>query len=207
MPCHHKFIQYLNLNKLNDFEPETLIVGTFNPALATGNAANWFYGRFDNNFWDVLPRIYNTPSMRCATANDWKQFCKTHKIAITDLIATIEDADETNPIHQSHLRTFSDKAIAIQFKQHTPVKIVDLLQANPTIKNIYLTRGIGETFWKNLWKPIEQYALQNNLHHKTLLTPSGYAFYQQAKYNKQNPTNTLNLEDYILKVWKQQWHF
>lgn len=30
MPCNHKFLEFLNLEKL-DFTPTTLIVGTFNP--------------------------------------------------------------------------------------------------------------------------------------------------------------------------------
>jgi hypothetical protein len=205
MACLHKFQEDLNLTRIN-FEPTTLIVGTFNPSWPEGNKAEWYYGRFDNNFWDVLPRLYSEESLRCATPAIWKSFCERHKIAITDLISCIEDAEPENELHKSQLRTFSDKAIAEKFTRHTPVGIVELLRSNPTIKNIYLTRGISETFWKNHWKPVELYASQNSLHERKLLTPSGYAFYQQAKYNKQNPAATLNLEDYILKDWQEKWH-
>jgi len=41
MPCFHKFLNYLNLETL-DFEPTTLIVGTFNPEWPIGNNAMWF---------------------------------------------------------------------------------------------------------------------------------------------------------------------
>jgi len=47
MACNHKFIEYLNLENL-DFEPTTLIVGTFNPEWPAGNQAEWFYGRTHN---------------------------------------------------------------------------------------------------------------------------------------------------------------
>jgi len=57
MACNHKFKKYLKLEKL-DFIPETLIVGTFNPAWPAGNYAEWFYGRTSNNyFWEVLPNL------------------------------------------------------------------------------------------------------------------------------------------------------
>lgn len=79
MPCNHKFIEDLNLKNLN-FKPTTLIVGTFNPEWPVGNTAEWFYGRIDNNFWDVLPRIYGNKSMRCSKPSDWKKFCEEKKL-------------------------------------------------------------------------------------------------------------------------------
>lgn len=206
MPCTHKFLEYLNLNKL-DFEPSTLIVGTFNPAIE-GNKADWFYGRTDKNyFWEVLPRLFGEASLINANPTEWKAFCKRHKIAITDLIASIDDANVSDPEHAQKILTYSDKTIAETFKQHTSVDILNLLTENPSFKNVYLTRGISTTFWKKQWQPIERYSVQNSLHHQTLLTPSGYAFYQQAKYNKLNPLIPLQLEDFILRDWKNKWHF
>jgi hypothetical protein len=203
MACVHKFFKYLLLENL-DFEPNTLIVGTFNPCIE-GNTAEWFYGRFDNNFWEVLPRLYGEASMRGASPYAWKDFCRRHKIAITDLISTIEDADTDNPQVIKQLKTYSDKTLAEAFKEHRSVPIVDLLKVNQSIQNVYLTRGISDTFWKRLWKPVQAYAVANNLHENTLLTPSGYAFYQQGKYNKENPLNHLSLEDFILRDWERKW--
>jgi len=60
MACQHKFKDDLNLQNI-DFELSTLIVGTFNPAIE-GNKAEWFYGRFDNNFWDVLFELLKSKS-------------------------------------------------------------------------------------------------------------------------------------------------
>ena len=41
MPCNHKFIEDLNLENL-DFQPTTLIVGTFNPSWPENNQAQCF---------------------------------------------------------------------------------------------------------------------------------------------------------------------
>ncbi len=205
MPCNHKFQEYLNLQKL-DFEPTTLIVGTFNPAIE-GNEAEWFYGRTANNyFWEVLPKLYNEQSLIGASPKEWKQFCNRNRIAITDLITSIDDADMNNPLHLLHLKNYSDTKIAKEFKKHTLVKIEELLQNNSSIRAVYLTRGTSGSFWKKLWKPIAEYATKHTIKATTLLTPSGYAFYQLGKYNKQNPLNPLKLEDYILWEWKNKWH-
>jgi G:T/U-mismatch repair DNA glycosylase len=207
MACNHKFLNYLNLERL-DFEPTTLIVGTFNP-LVEGNSAQWFYGRIDNNFWEVLPRLYGESTLRCSTPREWKLFCKRHKIAITDLIESIIDVDLDNPVHIKKLKTYSDKSISKDFKKHSFVQINEILRKHNSINNVYLTRGTGETFWKKLWRPIEKFAKENEkrqLNLANLITPSGYAFYQQGSYNKQNPLNTLSLEDFILKDWKSKWH-
>ncbi|MBD0333667.1 MAG: hypothetical protein ICV66_13555, partial [Chitinophagaceae bacterium] len=92
MACLHKFHLYLNLERL-DFEPTTLIVGTFNPSWPATNTAEWFYGRThdkqgtqNNNFWDVLPRLYGGDSLINKTPTEWKTFCHNKQIAITDII-------------------------------------------------------------------------------------------------------------------------
>ena len=213
MSCNHKFKSYLNLERL-DFEPETLIVGTFNPEWPAGNTSGWFYGRTHdangsraNDFWDVLPRLYNEPGLMDAGPAEWKQFCHRHRIAITDLISCIDDADPANPEHVKLLATFPDKALVWNFDDFEFVNIVPLLKRYPGIKNVYLTRGITEAFWKHLWNPVMQYCKLHNLHERRLLTPSGYAFFQQAAYDSENPEEIIPLqEDYILMKWKEEWH-
>lgn len=87
MPCNHKFRKHLLLQGL-DFEPETLIVGSFNPEWPENNTAQWFYGRTENTYlWDVLPRIYGEPSLMDSPVADWQDFCKRNKVAFTDLIS------------------------------------------------------------------------------------------------------------------------
>jgi hypothetical protein len=213
MPCVHRFSEYLNLERL-DFAPTTLIVGTFNPSWPNGNNARWFYGRThdtsgnkNNNFWEVLPRLYQQETLINANPNDWKLFCKEKRIAITDLIWTINDAKEDCIEHNNILRKYSDNDIAIKFNHHITNDIVSLLRTHNTIKNIYLTRGIGVTFWRRLWRPVMQYANQNDIYEARLLTPSTYAFYQQGRYNRNNPENrTDELADFIFEAWKDVWH-
>lgn len=213
MPCNHKFQDYLNLENLS-FEPTTLIIGTFNPSWPEGNNAEWFYGRThdefgnqNNNFWDVLPRVYGEPSLINATPLEWKQFCERRRIAITDLISTIDDANQDNNNHVNLMRGFADDDIASNFFDFELVNIVRLLRNYPTIVNIYITRGISEAFWRNKLYSVKNYCAANTLILKSVITPSGFAYLQQGRYNNQNPDNRLNLPDYILMRWQEQWHF
>jgi hypothetical protein len=216
MPCFHKFKTYLNLNKgyINedgntlDFVPNTLIVGTFNPAWPVTNPAQWYYGRTKNNyFWDVLPRLYQQESLINSTPVLWRGFCHAYGIAITDLIVCINDAHEEDEVDLKLLRGYSDKAISKNFMQFNFTNVVNILERYPTITNVYFTRGIGETFWKRLWRPINDYCEVRNKRCKTLLTPSGYAFYQHSKWNKNNPeVQIARLEDFIFRKWQDEWH-
>lgn len=208
MPCNNKFQHYLDLTKI-DFEPDTLVVGTFNPAWPVGNTAEWFFGRTTSNyFWDVLPRLYGEPSLTDATKAEWQQFCRDKRIAITDMISTIDDAEPANREHAKILGGFSDDAIAYHFDDFDLVDIVQILQRRPTIRNVYLTRGVTEAFWRHLWNPAMQYSNVHQLHERKLLTPTGNAAYQHEAYNNQNPQNKVaKLEDYILMRWQQEWHF
>lgn len=205
MPCHHKFVKDLNLENL-DFEPTALIVGTFNPAWPESNTAKWFYGRTQNNyFWDVLPRLYNEPSLLNASPKDWKAFCQRHKIAITDLISCVVDAN--SPKDDKVMGAYSDEKIAKDFNEHIFTQIVSLLEKHPSIKYVYLTRGSAPTFWAKLWRPVKSFCKLNKLKEDILLTPSGYAFYQQGRYNNNNPYQPIsNLSDFILKSWQEKWH-
>jgi hypothetical protein len=206
MPCNHKFQQHLNLERI-DFKPNTLIVGTFNPAWPAWNEAQWFYGRTNNNnFWDVLPRLYDEESLINAQPEDWRSFCHEKKIAITDLISCITDAQENDQDHAEMLGSYSDMAIANNFLEFDFTNIVSILENHPTIRNVYLTRGVGPTFWKRQWRPIKNYCEHNDLRATALLTPSGYAYYQQGRYNNQNPNTQLNLQDFILMKWSANWH-
>jgi hypothetical protein len=208
MPCAHKFQDQLDLAKI-DFEPTTLIVGTFNPSWPANNTAEWFYGMTANNcFWDILPRLYGEASLINATPVAWKQFCHDKQIAITDLISSIDDAEPGNPEHGKMLGGFSDKAIEHNFDDFNFVNIVQILKRRPSIRNIYITRGVTEAFWRHTWNPVTHYCNANKLHERKLLTPSGDAIYQHEAYNNEHSKNKISrLEDYILMRWQQVWHF
>jgi hypothetical protein len=201
MACIHKFSNDLYLERI-DFEATTLIVGTFNPGWDNlSNYAQWFYGRTNNNyFWDVLPRLYENINLRLEPHNEWKIFCRRHKIALTDLIYSIDDADCNNPIHINHLKNYRDDAIARYFQQFTDVNIPTILANHPGIAHIYLTRQLGSDFWQQKWLPIAQYCNENNIKIQTLLTPSGSARFQIPK------DMDAALRDFIFTNWQKCWH-
>lgn len=214
MPCNHKLQNELYLEGI-DYKPDTLIVGTFNPEWPAGNQAEWFYGRThdeygnqNNNFWEVLPRLYGHRNLINDTPEEWKTFCRDKSIAITDLVYTINDAIQGNPAHEAILRTYGDKEIAEKFNQQVPVDIVRILQANPSIQNVYLTRSASGKLWGKLWTPIRKHAGNHpNIRIQPLITPSGYAYFQHGKWNNENPDNQIErLADYILMRWQQVWH-
>ncbi|MBX2907597.1 MAG: hypothetical protein KF744_16245 [Taibaiella sp.] len=207
MPCKHKFYDELRLDQV-DYEPETLIVGTFSPEWPADNIAEWFYGRTDESlFWDILPRVYGKQSLLSKGVTEWRQFCKDQKIALTDLISEIEDADVASKKHQKMLGGFSDKAIMHNFDDFDFTNIVSLLQKHRSIKNVYLTRGITEAFWRHLWSTVMRYSNSNGLHERILLTPDESAAYQYEAYNTANPDIAMPaLSDYLVMRWKEVWH-
>jgi len=212
MSCNHKFINDLNLERI-DFKPTTLVVGTFYPEWPA-NSIDWFYGQThdtnnkrSNHFWDVLPKIYGERGLIDATPAEWNQFCRRQQIAITSLIRCIDDADPENPEHNKILAGFDDQAIVYNFDDFVFVNILQLLRQHPTIKNVYLTRGITEAFWRHIWNPVMQYCSLNHLHERRLLPPSGHSLYQHEAYNSEHPGKQIPLlEDYILMRWQQEWH-
>lgn len=207
MACLHKFHQYLNLEGL-DFEPTTLIVGTFNPAWPDGNNAQWFYGRTQNNyFWDVLPRIYHPDiNLRNATPDEWKAFCSNNGIALTDMVSSIQDAHEAIDEHRQVLGNYLDTSIADYFGQFMFTEIVEILINNPTIENIYFTRQPGIPLFDELWNSVVQYGEENNKRVRSLLTPSASARFQIGPYKLANPDDPTPLRNFIYQSWLQEWH-
>ncbi len=200
MACLHKFTEDLSLEHLR-FQPTTLIIGTFNPGWdKLNNPATWFYGRTRNNyFWDVLPRLHWQSSLRNAGIKEWKAFCHQNKIALTDLIYSIDDADENNPDHVAYLSSYRDDLITQYFKCFTYIDIPGILAKHKTIKHIFLTRSINGTFWRQRWQPIVNYCEKHSIKAQTLLTPSGGARFQMPK------DENLSLGDFILQEWQRKW--
>jgi hypothetical protein len=201
MACIHKFASHLHLDRL-DFEPTTLIVGTFNPNwVSLGNYAQWFYGRTNNNyFWDVLPRLYGSGDLRQVPSAAWKAFCSQHKIALTDLIISIDDADSNNPLHVKQLKNYRDDAIASYFRQFTVVGIKAILINHPSIRHVYLTRQLGSEFWQKKWLPVTRYCNEYDIRVQPLLTPSGGARFQMTQ------SVDISMRNFIFNHWQKSWH-
>lgn len=200
MACQHKFYNYLQLQRLNDFKPKILIVGTFNPEWPEGNYAEWFYGRTDNNyFWDLLPRMFGENELRNQNHVNWKTYCRTRKIALTDLISSIDDAEIEKEKHREVLQKYTDSALASKFKLQIENPIVPLLQANPSIESVYLTTTINSGLWQSLWTPVDHYCAQQNIWCKKLMTPSKGARFFMTK------DSGIKMPDFIYNDWYTKW--
>lgn len=206
MACKHKFYSYLHLRKL-DFEPETLMIGTFNPAWPKDNYALWFYGRTNNNyFWDVLPRMFNQPSLRKdGGPKEWKSFCTQNKVAITDFIAAIPDADEKNEQHYEIISKFRDAEFADMFNGFERTGIVDLLRNYPSIRSVYCTRQAGVKLFDEEIRHIKEYCNRNAIYFSYLLTPSANARFQMRGYEPTDPSLKRSLANFIYEKWLERW--
>ncbi|RYC70026.1 hypothetical protein [Spirosoma sordidisoli] len=208
MPCLHKFHNYLNLQRI-DFAPNTLLVGTFNPAWPAGNAAEWLYGRVGNNYcWDVLPRLHDAGlNLRWQPPEVWKAFCSQYGIALTDIIFCINDADQENEQHRQILGSYQDAKIAEHFHDFTLTDIVGLLREHPTIQNVYLTRLQGIALFDQQWAEVEAYGEQHGLHVRNLRTPSKNARFHMRQFRQEFPNMPEPLRNFIHWSWAEQWHF
>lgn len=207
MACNHKFKSELDLSVL-DYEPETIIIGTFNPSWPEKNYAEWFYGRTkENHFWEVLPKVYGENSLINGNPVFWKIFCKRHLIGVTDLIACINDADINNPNHLRILGNYSDGEIIKHFSSFATEHIFKIFKYHNSIKNVYLTcRGNGK-FYSNLWNSIKELCKEKGIINvEDLLTPSRYAGYQYGRARNRNLTEAKNTVEFILEKWKSKWH-
>jgi len=113
MACNHKFLNDLQLQYV-DWKPKTLFIGTFNPEWqeCENNYAQWFYGRTNRNeFWCILPGTFGQPSLLEGNRLLWINFCRQNKIAITDILSSI-DVDVNNHNHLNAICRFKDEDIA-----------------------------------------------------------------------------------------------
>jgi hypothetical protein len=207
MACRHKFYNYLNLENL-DFKPETLIIGTFNPEWPLDNYSEWFYGRTDNNyFWEVLPRIYNVQSLRNENSYSWKNFCRNKRIAITDLISSINDAVEENNSHFEIISNFKDKEFESEFNDFEITDIINLLEKHKSINSVYFTRQFGINLFDVKINEIMNYCTKHNIYFSTLLTPSKNARFQMKGYIPSNTILERTLPNFIYEKWIENWNF
>lgn len=161
MRIQHKFRDHT-------IQPDTkiLLVGTFNPDIK-GNCASIFYGREMNDLWDLLPTTFGVDSLKNATlALKW-DFCYKQKIDFVDMIEELDNVPKTE------LLNYEDEYIdgkATNWKD-----VTGLIQASPSIKEVYFTR---KTFnskipgIRNKAKAIKDHCLQVNIRCAGLITPS-----------------------------------
>lgn len=161
MPCHHKFINDLQLQYV-DWEVNTLFIGTFNPGWEScdNNYAQWFYGRVQRNkFWCILPACHNQPALINGNRGIWIDFCSEHRIAITDIVEKLANADEFNPGHRNLICNFKDEYL----NQFGVVlnNIPAILEANPAINRICITRATMNAVLNEWFAPTRAWMMAN----------------------------------------------
>lgn len=178
MPCPHRFQNDLYPN----WEIDYLFVGTFNPAWdrPNGNNADWFYGRYTNDFWYIMPQVFGFDNMM-HLRNDREAlvtWCRANRVGITDLFQCIEDANAQNPQHLNLINGVLDDALE-EFENITRTNITRLIRQIPSLKGVYLTRYCnnlnlgGEIL--NAWQTVAKECLKLGIPSECLVTPSrGY---------------------------------
>lgn len=116
---NHRFIDELEKLELYPItgSHNILIVGTFNAENQEGlvNDAEWFYGRYANEFWYLFPQLMGEPSFHrrechevplIELADIWRNFSKLNDITFIDVYKAIEgvlpnhgDDAIANPVH------------------------------------------------------------------------------------------------------------
>jgi len=174
MACEHRNIQDLTLEYV-DWEPKTLFIGTFNPGWQSrNNYAEWFYGRTQRNeFWCILPQVHQHPSLLNGNRETWINFCREHQLAITDIITSIDDADERIQEHRELIcEGFEDDAIEKNFKAFTFTDIPSLLTKYPSIRQVCITRMTINGLWKTALTPTINACFTNSIAFRPLRSPS-----------------------------------
>lgn len=161
MIIKHKF----NNHNINN-NTEKLLIGTFNPDVQ-GNEAVFFYGRNKNLLWSLLPKVFGGKSLKDKANNDKFDFIKKHKIDFVDLIEEIE-------IESGQENNYADVYIDQKVKKWK--NIIDILEKNKNIKEVYFTRKSFSNIpnLKSKIKEIEVYCLKNQIKLNYLLTPARF---------------------------------
>ena len=176
------------------YQPEILFLGTFNPDTdEDANMADFFYGR--NWFWPILFNIFEynqqvqietqrrftnplNPSL-----NEIFQFMRTHKLSFADLIVQVFPDDEINClaanhviINNSHYDLINDGDLA-KINRTNSVRwstkfIIDYINQNPSISQVYFTRKPVKPFSEQL-QQIQEVLNERGVIIKYLFTPSG----------------------------------
>lgn len=178
MPCQHRFIDDLQSNEEIDY----LFIGTFNPSWdrSQEDNANWFYGRQYNDFWFIMPQVFNQQSLMKRQYRTNRQFlinwCQENRIGLTDLITSIIDADINNNNHNQIILNVKDSGFD-EFHEIIPTNIIEIINENlNTLRGVYLTRyehTLNQNgIIKQLWTQVLNRCIELQIQCHDLVTPS-----------------------------------
>ncbi|WP_295712876.1 hypothetical protein [Mucilaginibacter sp.] len=159
---------------LPTWEADTLIIGTFNPCndWVINNQANYFYGR-SQYFWKAIPQFACYDEIDNLDVVAQFDFLKKNRIALTDLLISINDVDVENEDHRNWIGSYLDNELN-NFPDITwnTSNIIEYIIRNK-IKAVYFTRlGNNAPFGEQI-TIIENYCNVNGLINFRLHTPTG----------------------------------
>ena len=149
--------------------------------------------------------MFNEPSLRQAGPKEWKNFCQQKKVVITDLIASINDAEEKNPVHFEVISKFKDLEFAKTFDEFKKTGVLDLLLNYTNIKAVYYTRQPGVELFDAEINKVMEHCKQNGIYFSHLLTPSASARYQMGGWKPKDPNLKRSLANFIYERWWENW--
>jgi len=134
-------------------ELEFLFVGTFNPKI-DDNQAEYFYERETNYFWCILPHAFDEHCLIDKDPDEWIKFCGSKNIGITDLIESLEIAEQQD---FDALKSYSDIELEKFKLNFITDKILEVISTNrKTLKGVFFTRSSNQQINKiwGEWKKI-----------------------------------------------------
>lgn len=211
MPIYHKFMQELSLESLS-YIPRILFINTFIADCQAEKSTKWFYGNLQgdlgnlnrgNYFWAIVPRLFNELSLKFEGAEAlWKDFCEDYGIACTSLISSINDKEMEELDLSDEIGGLHDQFIVNECREIALNDITGILMRYPSIKAVYLTRDIENSFWDQCWKPIASYCESHGIYVRTLADCSDYA---SSQYDTAKAGGFDSTEDYLFDKWAKNW--
>jgi len=159
MIVKHKFLDTYPL-----IGKKTVIIGTFNPDVPC-NKAELFYGRAQNHFWTLLPKVFGKKSLK-GDVQKQKEFLELHDIELSDLILSVE-------LSQEDICSYGDDKLTNVLEYNTDDIIKSL--AKGKTKEVYFTRKTFNKSVENIKREIykiKDFCEQNSIKFRFLPTPA-----------------------------------
>lgn len=169
MIVKHKF-----LHKYPLVGKKILIIGTFNPDIICNEAA-YFYSRRRNYFWDLLPSIFNSKSLKDESVEEKINVLEINNIELTDLILSVDILKEDIPF-------YGDDKLNKVIEWNTD-NILNILKKNNTLE-VYFTRKSFDKKVENIKDEIykiKKFCKVNNIKFDFLPTPARYKNEEKLK--------------------------
>jgi hypothetical protein len=213
MPEHHKFINFdfqdgfitENAILTTKYNPEVLILGTFNPLTnEDDNMADFFYGR--NWFWACMFNIFQHQNIQLTTQrkytqfpynptlNEIKKFCEKYKLTFADLISRVlfnnnieyELIGNSAFIGHEEYDLIKDRDLgrlnAINQVEWTTDYLIKYIAENPSIHTVYFTRQPKEPFLTQ-WTILTNHNFGRVVAFNKIFTPSGQGLKGKPRIN------------------------